>query len=88
MGELMSLVLFALRSNYPASIGGLREWASAMALVFVAGGLAGLRDAVLTLVAINLSTALFWGGIYLAYFGTRKFFERPVLHMPWLFCCS
>jgi diguanylate cyclase (GGDEF)-like protein len=35
-------------------------------------------------VAINLSTALFWGGIYLAYVGTRKFFERPVRHVPWL----
>lgn len=84
MGGLMSLVLFALRRNYPASIGGLREWASAMALVFVAGLLAALRDAVPTLVAINLSTALFWGGIYVAYVGTRKFFERPVRHAPWL----
>ena len=84
MGGLMSLVLFALRRNYPASIGGLHEWASAMALVFVAGLLAALRDAVPTLVAINLTTALFWGGIYVAYVGTRKFFERPVRHAPWL----
>ncbi len=47
-----------------ASIGGPRVWASAMALVFAAGLLAALRDAVPTLVAINLS--LFLTGLSLS----------------------
>lgn len=80
----MSLVLFGLRRNYPPSIGGLREWASALALMFVAGLLAARRDTLPSLVTINLATALLWFGSYLCYAGSRLFFERPVRHAPWV----
>lgn len=84
MGGLMSLVLFALRRNYPPSIRGLTEWASALALMFVAGLLAAKRDALPTLVTINVASALLWFGSYLCYAGSRKFFECPVGHRPWV----
>lgn len=80
----MSLVLFALRRNYPPSIGGLGEWASALALLFVAGLLGSRRDALPSLLTVNLATALLWFGSYLGYAGSRLFFERPVRHAPWL----
>ena len=45
LAGLMSLVLFALRRNYPASIRGLGQWAWALLLFFAAGLLAanGMR---------------------------------------------
>ena len=84
MAGLMSLVLFALRRNYPASIRGLEQWASALALMFVAGLLAAKRDALPTLITINVASALLWAGSYVCYAGSRMFFELPVRHRPWV----
>ena len=84
MAGLMSLVLFALQRNYPASIRGLREWAVALAMMFVAGLLAAKRDALPTLITINSASALLWFGSYLCYAGSRMFFDHPVRHRPWV----
>lgn len=84
MGGLMSLVLFGLRRNYPRSIRGLTEWASALAMMFVAGLLAARRDALPAAITINASSVLLWGGTYLSYAGTRMFFGLPVRHRPWI----
>ena len=84
MGGLMSLVLFALRRNYPPSIQGLAEWASALAMMFVAGLLASKRDTLPTLLTINGASALLWFGSYLCYAGTRLFFQQTVRHRPWV----
>jgi diguanylate cyclase (GGDEF)-like protein len=84
LAGLMSLVLFALRRNYPASIRGLGQWAWALLLFFAAGLLAAKRDALPALITINVASAMLWAGCYVCYAGSRMFFDRPVRHRPWL----
>jgi len=84
MGGLMSLVLYALKRNYPASIKGLGEWSAALLLLFVGGLLVAGRGKLPNFVSISVSSFLLWCGLYLAYVGTQRFFGvRPRIG-PWM----
>lgn len=84
MGGLMSLVLYALKRNYPASIKGLGEWSAALLLLFVGGMLVAGRGKLPNFVSISVSSFLLWCGLYLAYVGTQRFFGvRPRIG-PWM----
>ena len=74
MSGLMSLVLYSLKRNYPASIKGLREWSAALLLLFVSGLLFAGRGMLPDYVAISLANFLLWSGVYLTYVGTQRFF--------------
>lgn len=84
MGGLMSLVLYALKRNYPASIKGLGEWSAALLVLFVAGQLVVGRDKLPDLVSISVSSFLLWSGLYLAYVGTQRFFGVTSRVAPWM----
>jgi diguanylate cyclase (GGDEF)-like protein len=84
MSGLMSMVLFALKRNYPASVKGLREWAIALLVLFAGGLLVGLRDILPPLISISFSSFLLWSGLYLAYCGTHRFFDATPRTTPWM----
>lgn len=80
MGGLMSMVLFFMHRSYPVSIKGLREWAWALAILFLAGVLASLGGVASIWVASVLPNVLIPSGMYLAYVGSRRFFGLTVKH--------
>jgi diguanylate cyclase (GGDEF)-like protein len=84
MSGLMSIVLYALKRTYPPSIKGVGDWAGALATLFVAGVLVSGRGTFADMVAISLSTLLFWLGLYWAYVGTQRFFGLSVRPWPWI----
>ena len=84
MSGLMSLVLYALKRNYPASIKGLGEWSAALLLVFVAGLLATGRGKLPDFVSIAAASFLVWSGFYLLYMGTQRFFGVTPRVGPWM----
>ena len=78
MGGLMSLVLYSLKRNYPASIKGLGHWCIAFLLLFLAGVLIGGRGRLPEVITISFANLLLWSGVYLSYAGTQLFFGmRP-----------
>lgn len=84
MGGLMSLVLYALKRNYPASIKGLGEWSAALLVLFVGGLLVAGRGKLPDLVSISVSNFLLWSGLYLAFVGTQRFFGVTARVAPWM----
>ena len=84
MSGLMSLVLYALKRNYPASIMGLGEWSAPLLLVFVAGLLAAGRGKLPDFVSIAAANFLLWSGLYLGYMGTQRFFGVTPRVGPWM----
>lgn len=84
MGGLMSLALYSLKRNYPASIKGLGEWSAALLLLFVSGLLFSGRGKLPDYASITFSNFLLWSGVYLTYVGSQRFFGvRPRL-APWM----
>lgn len=77
MSALMSLVLYALRRNYPASIRGLGEWAAGPFFLFVSSLLAALRAVLPDVVSIVFANFLLFSGLYLFYIGSQRFFGVP-----------
>jgi hypothetical protein len=84
MSGMMSLVLYALRRNYPASINGLGEWAAALLILFFGGMLVGLRGELPDFIAISVSSFLLWSGLYLAYVGTQRFLGMTPRMAAWM----
>ncbi|WPC65484.1 diguanylate cyclase [Rhodoferax ferrireducens] len=84
MGGLMSLVLYALKRNYPASIKGLGDWSAALLLLFAGGLLVAGRGKLPNLVSISVSSFLLWSGLYLAYVGSQRFFGAKPRIAPWM----
>ena len=84
MGGLMSLVLYSLKRNYPASIEGLGDWSAALLLLFAGGLLVAGRGKLPNLVSISVSSFLLWSGLYLAYVGTQRFFGAKPRIAPWM----
>ena len=84
MGGLMSLILYSLKRNYPASIKGLAQWAGAFLLLFLAGVLIGARGIVPDAVTIAASNLLLWSGVYLCYAGTQLFYGVAPRIWPWM----
>lgn len=84
MSGLMSLVLYSLKRNYPASIQGLREWSAALLVLFVSGLLFAGRGKLPDYVAISLANFLLWSGVYLTYVGSQRFFGVRPRVGPWM----
>ena len=81
---LMSLVLYALKRNYPASIKGLGEWSASLLIIFIGASLAtaaGFLSPFFTIFIARLTLAL---GLYLTYVGTQRFFGVTPRLRPWL----
>jgi diguanylate cyclase (GGDEF)-like protein len=79
MSGLMSLVLYSLKRNYPASIKGLGNWSAALLLIFIgavlaAGNVNSSSDRLPQLLTISLPRLLIASGLYLSYVGTQRFF--------------
>ena len=84
MGGLMSLVLYALKRNYPASIKGLGDWSAALLLLFMGGMLVAGRGKLPNFVSVSVSSFLLSCGLYLAYVGTQRFFGAKPRVAPWM----
>ena len=84
MGGLMSLVMYSLQRNYPASIKGLGHWCIAFVLLFLAGVLIGGRGTLPEIITISLANLLMWSGVYLSYAGTQLFFGVRPRTWPWM----
>ena len=84
MSGLMSIVLYALKRNYPRSINGLSEWAAGLLVLFVGSLLFAARGHVPDLVSIPFSNFLVWLGLYLTYLGSQRFFGILPRARPWL----
>ena len=84
MGGLMSLVLYSLKRNYPASIEGLGDWSAALLLLFAGGLLVAGRGKLPNLVSISVASFLLWSGLYLAYVGSQRFFGAKPRIAPWM----
>ncbi|MDP2366753.1 GGDEF domain-containing protein [Rhodoferax sp.] len=82
MGALMSLVLFFMRRNYPASIKGIGEWSLTLLLLFAAGVLASMRDQAPDLVTVAVPNLLITAGTYLAFVGSQRFVNQPPRLLP------
>ena len=84
MGGLMSLVMYSLKRNYPASIKGLAQWSGAFLLLFLAGVLIGGRGVLPDVVSISVANFLLWSGVYLCYVGTQLFYGVAPRIGPWM----
>lgn len=74
MSGLMSLVLYSLKRNYPASIKGLSEWPAALLVLLVSSLLFSGRGKLPDYASITFSNFLLWSGVYLTFVGTQRFF--------------
>ncbi len=83
MGGMMSVVLFFMRRNYPASIRGLGEWATASALIFVSTLLLGTRGMIPDLFSVVAGNFLLLVGLALFHIGSQRFLGRPAWTRPW-----
>lgn len=79
MGGVMSVVLFFMRRNYPQTILGLGEWATASALIFCSTLLLGARGAIPDLFSVVAGNMLLLAGLALFHVGSQRFLGRP----PW-----
>ena len=84
MSGLMSLVMYSLKRNYPASIKGLAQWSVAFLLLFVAGALIIGRGVLPGVVTIPVANFLLWSGVYLCYAGTQLFYGVAPRIWPWM----
>lgn len=73
MSLLMAVVLFFLRRNYPPTIRGLREWAAAPVILFLATLLFGARGAIPDFFSIVIGNLFLLSGLALLYFGSQRF---------------
>lgn len=76
MSLLMAVVLFFLRRSYPPSIKGLREWAAAPVILFLATLLFGARGAIPNFLSIVVGNLFLLSGAALLYFGSQHFLGR------------
>ena len=84
MSGLMSLVLYSLKRNYPASIKGLGEWSAALLLVLVGTVLAGVTGQLPIFFTVFMARVMLALGLYLTYVGTQRFFGVTPRLRPWL----
>lgn len=82
--SLMCLMLYSVKRNFPASIKGLGEWATAFLVFFVGGVLVAGRGQLPDLLAISASQLLIQAGTYLMYVGTQRFFGIKPRVGPWV----
>lgn len=84
MSGLMSLVLYSLKRNYPASIKGLGTWSVALLLIFVGAALATGNGKLPQLLSISLPRLLIACGLYLSYVGSQRFFGVQPRLKQWI----
>ena len=84
MSGLMSLVLLALRRNYPPSIKGLNEWSAGLLILFAGSLLYAGRGLLPEFVSIPFSNFLVWSGLYLTYVGSQRFYGISPRVGPWM----
>lgn len=73
MGGMMSVVLLFMRRNYPATIGGLGEWATASALIFLSTLLLGARDLIPEFFSIVAGNIALLAGLAWFHLGSERF---------------
>lgn len=83
MSLLMAVVLAFMRIGYPRSIRGLGLWAAAPAVVALSTLMFAGRGALPDVVSIVLANLVLLSGIVLFYFGTERFFGRPISWKLW-----
>jgi len=74
MSLMMAVALYFMKRNYPPSIEGLAEWATAPAILFVAALLFGARGRIPDALSIVVANLLLFSGTALLYFGSQRFF--------------
>lgn len=84
MSGVMSLVLYAVKRSYPASVKGVGQWSAALALVFVGAALAATNGRLPDVISITMGRLLISCGLYLAYVGTQRFFDVTPRVVPWM----
>lgn len=80
LGMLCALVLWVQAKSFPKDIGGLAEWAQAVALIGCAAGLSSLRGTLPDAVAIVAASAMLLLGQLLLVTGLLRFSGRKA---PW-----
>lgn len=83
MALLIAVVLAFLRMGYPRSIRGLGLWAGGPALVALSTLMFVGRGHLPDGVSVLLANIVLLGGIALTYFGTQRFFDRPLSWKLW-----
>jgi diguanylate cyclase (GGDEF)-like protein len=83
MSLLMATVLFFLRRNYPPTIKGLREWAAAPVILFLATLLFGARGTIPNFLSIVVGNLFLLSGAALLYFGSQRFLGRKASVKLW-----
>jgi diguanylate cyclase (GGDEF)-like protein len=71
---MMAVALYFMKRNYPPSIAGLGEWATAPAVLFVAAMLIGARGRIPDSLSIVVANLLLFFGVAMLYFGSQRFF--------------
>ena len=84
LSGLMSVVLYALRRSYPASIGGLGEWSTGLLLIFLGGLLAAGRRLLPEFFTTAAPNFILMTGVYVLYVGTQRFFGVRPRPWPWM----
>ena len=84
MSGLMSLVLYQLKRNYPASIKGLGQWSAALLVIFFGGLLAAGHGKIPELFTTAIPNFLLCSGVYLLYAGTQRFYGVTPHPWPWM----
>ena len=84
MSGLMSLVLYQLKRNYPASIKGLGQWSAALFVIFFGGLLAAGHGKIPELFTTAIPNFLLCSGVYLLYAGTQRFYGVTPHPWPWM----
>ena len=83
MGGMMAVVLFFMRRNYPVSIRGIGEWATASALIFLSTLLLGARDVVPDFFSVVAGNLVLLAGLALFHVGSQKFLGLPPTTRQW-----
>ena len=83
MAAVLGLVLLGVRRNYPSTIHGLLPWAMAPMTCAFAAGVYALQGLWPEFVVAQTGNALLLTGCGLFYFGSQRFFGRPVSWRLW-----
>ncbi|MDH0863594.1 GGDEF domain-containing protein [Mitsuaria sp. GD03876] len=83
MAAVMGAVLLGVRRNYPSTIQGLLPWSLAPMTCALAAGVYAMQGALPDFVVAQTGNALLLTGCGLFYFGSQRFFGRPVTWRLW-----
>lgn len=81
---LMSVVIFFMHRDHQQSMQGLRQWAFAPLLIFLSTLILGLQGLIKPWISIVLANLVLCSGLIMYLSGTRRFYEEPAVHWPWV----